>query len=76
MCDLLNSPVSLPRVPPPVRGSLVFLGELVDLFITDVVQANARLKDLLDRAIQDLANRDGVSKETVKLRLGYYNEED
>lgn len=48
----------------------------MDLFITDVVQANARLKDLLDRAIQDLANRDGVSKETVKLRLGYYNEED
>ena len=48
----------------------------MDLFITEIVQANARLKELLDRAIQDLSVRDGVSKETVKLRLGYYNEED
>ena len=47
----------------------------MDLFITDVVQENARLKELLDRAIQDLSVRDGVSKETVKLRLGCYNEE-
>ena len=48
----------------------------MDLFITEVMQANVRLKELLDRAIQDLAVRDGVSKETVKLRLGYYKEED
>ena len=47
----------------------------MDLFITEIVQANARLKELLDRAIQDLSVRDGVSKETVKLRLGCYNED-
>lgn len=47
----------------------------MDLFITEIMQANARLKELLDRAVQDLAIRDGISKETVKLRLGYYNDE-